>query len=278
MAALECWEVSVAFRDVYPDASSGYGVRPASWRVERMRCLSPSRSVLARGSRGPVGHVVWNRCSILDSMVRRSQRRYNIGYYRRNRDHEIARVRTRQDATLAFLRELRRLPCADCRRTFAPHQMDFDHRGDEPKSFNLTAGRAMLKSRQALLDEARKCDIVCANCHRIRTQVRHARREIRSVGTSPYLERKRANWRAHAVLLDRMRDVPCADCHERFPPSAMHFDHRDPTTKQYTVSKMISRSGAARILDEIAKCDIVCANCHRLRTFNRRMAVGGKRE
>lgn len=211
-------------------------------------------------------------------MVRPSQRPYNIGYYRRNRDHEIARVRTRQDATLAFLRDLRRLPCADCGRTFAPHQMDFDHRGDEPKAFNLTAGRAMLKSRQALLDEVRKCDVVCANCHRIRTQVRHARREIMSVVASPLLERKRAQWRGHAVLLDRMRDVPCADCHERFPPSAMDFHHRDPTMKQYTVSRMIGRSGAARILEEAAKCDIVCANCHRLRTNDRRVAAFRGRE
>ena len=33
---------------------------------------------------------------------------------------------------------------------------------------------------------------------------------------------------------------------------------------------MIGRSGTERILAEVAKCDIVCANCHRARTFGRR--------
>jgi hypothetical protein len=44
------------------------------------------------------------------------------------------------------------------------------------------------------------------------------------------------------------------------------------------VTRMIGRSGAERILAEVAKCDIVCANCHRLRTFERRMAARSVRE
>jgi hypothetical protein len=58
----------------------------------------------------------------------------------------------------------------------------------------------------------------------------------------------------------------------------MDFDHRDPDTKRYTVTRMIGRAGTETILAEVAKCDIVCANCHRLRTFDRRMADRGTRE
>jgi hypothetical protein len=36
------------------------------------------------------------------------------------------------------------------------------------------------------------------------------------------------------------------------------------------VTLMVGRAGIDRILAEVAKCDIVCANCHRLRTFERR--------
>jgi hypothetical protein len=50
----------------------------------------------------------------------------------------------------------------------------------------------------------------------------------------------------------------------------MDFDHRDPSTKLRSVTQMISNFGIERILAEAAKCDIVCANCHRLRTFERR--------
>jgi hypothetical protein len=50
----------------------------------------------------------------------------------------------------------------------------------------------------------------------------------------------------------------------------MDFDHRDPSEKLSGVTRMIGRSGTPRILAEVAKCDIVCANCHRTRTFTRR--------
>jgi hypothetical protein len=155
--------------------------------------------------------------------------------------------------------------------------MDFDHREGTVKSFRLTSGGAMLRPVTVLLAEAAKCDIVCANCHRIRTQRRHAQR--RSVtpdnpNTSPP---KRRLWRSQARHLDTLRDVPCADCKGRFPPAAMDFDHRDPASKRSAVTRMVGRTGMPRILEEVAKCDIVCANCHRLRTFQRR-STGSVRE
>jgi hypothetical protein len=151
--------------------------------------------------------------------------------------------------------------------------MDFDHRDPSTKSFNLMAGRAMLMSTQRLLAEVAKCDIVCANCHRVRTKLQHRARLTAGTtprGSSRYLERHRARWRSQAALLDQLRNVPCADCAERFPPCAMDFDHRDPSTKEQRVTAMIGRAGISRILAEVAKCDIVCANCHRARTYGRR--------
>jgi hypothetical protein len=50
----------------------------------------------------------------------------------------------------------------------------------------------------------------------------------------------------------------------------MDFDHRDPALKVKRVPAMIASHGIEGILAEVAKCDIVCANCHRLRTFKRR--------
>jgi hypothetical protein len=89
-------------------------------------------------------------------------------------------------------------------------------------------------------------------------------------GVSKRLDEKRAYWRRQAAMLDRLRDVPCADCGGRFPPCSMDFDHRSPSEKTSRVPALIGRSGDARILAEAAKCDIVCANCHRERTEVRR--------
>jgi hypothetical protein len=203
-------------------------------------------------------------------MVRRDQRSTNAAYYRRNREFEIARVRVRQRGSVELLRELRARPCADCRGSFAPHQMDFDHRDGTVKRFTVMSGGAMLRSTSALLDEVAKCDVVCANCHRIRTWERHVARRLPPTGRSRDIERKREYWRRQARMLDCIRQVPCMDCGRRFPPCAMDFDHRDPGSKRSAVMRMIGRAGTARILDEVARCDIVCANCHRLRTFQRR--------
>ena len=205
--------------------------------------------------------------------VRSSQRAANVSYFARNLDRERERIRSRQAATLAILRDLRRAPCVDCGATLSPHQMDFDHRDPRIKSFRLTAGRAMLAAWDTLLKEVAKCDIVCANCHRLRTRALHAATiAARGSGAaSPDdVERRRATWRAQARLLDDLRRVPCADCGRRYEPCAMDFDHREGASKVSGVTRMIGRFGTARKLAEVAKCDIVCANCHRARTYVRR--------
>jgi len=202
----------------------------------------------------------------------RDQRRSNAAYYSANRHAERERVQRRQRATRDFLRGLKHVACADCHRQFEPMQMDFDHRAPGTRDFWLMSGRAMLMSRNRLLAELEKCDVVCANCHRVRSQARHANRlsETERTGCSPSISRRRERWRSQAACLDKLRDRPCQDCGRRFPACAMDFDHRDPAAKRAQVTQMVSRAGLDTILAEAAKCDIVCANCHRLRTYNRR--------
>lgn len=56
----------------------------------------------------------------------------------------------------------------------------------------------------------------------------------------------------------------------------MDFDHRVGEVKRLAVSRMIGRAGTAAIMAEVAKCDTVCVNCHRERTFSRREASIGR--
>ncbi len=58
---------------------------------------------------------------------------------------------------------------------------------------------------------------------------------------------------------------PCMDCGNSYPPFVMHFDHRDPTQK---IAKLSSCRRFAQAVREMAKCDVVCSNCHAIRTFN----------
>jgi hypothetical protein len=61
----------------------------------------------------------------------------------------------------------------------------------------------------------------------------------------------------------------CADCGYREHPAALDFDHRPGTVKVRDI-KSGHQLGWDALLAEVAKCDVVCANCHRVRTWTRR--------
>lgn len=55
----------------------------------------------------------------------------------------------------------------------------------------------------------------------------------------------------------------CQVCGERHP-ACLDFHHRDPATKRKTVAEMVAAGWSNEVLEtEIAKCDLLCANCHR---------------
>lgn len=67
-------------------------------------------------------------------------------------------------------------------------------------------------------------------------------------------------------MIDAFKDVPCADCGVKYPPYIMDFDHRNPDEKLFQIGSNSTLS-IERILTEISKCDVVCSNCHRERTW-----------
>lgn len=63
---------------------------------------------------------------------------------------------------------------------------------------------------------------------------------------------------------------PCIDCGSFYPSYVMDFDHlRD---KEAQISQVIGRWSLERLKKEITKCEIRCANCHRIKTYERRMS------
>ena len=74
------------------------------------------------------------------------------------------------------------------------------------------------------------------------------------------------------IIVHQVKSVPCMDCGGRFPVECMDLDHRPGEGKVINVSRMMTtgRFSEAALLAEIAKCDLVCANCHRIRTRKRK--------
>ena len=82
-------------------------------------------------------------------------------------------------------------------------------------------------------------------------------------------ERRRRRIRRNRAVVNAAKDRPCHDCGNSYPPAAMDLDHVRGT-KVGDVSRLVYEASIGTVLEEIAKCDVVCATCHRLRTLHRR--------
>lgn len=152
----------------------------------------------------------------------------------------------------AFIDSLKDSPCVDCKQRYPSHCMDFDHVKGVKRS-NLS--RMVHHSQKSILEEVSKCDLVCANCHRVRTVARQRR--------SKNLRRAAFNER-----ISNLKRAPCIDCGKTFPSEAMEFDHVRGE-KLCDIASMHD-SPWAKVLHEINKCDLVCSCCHRERTWSQR--------
>lgn len=79
--------------------------------------------------------------------------------------------------------------------------------------------------------------------------------------------------RLHAEIfkiITEAKDVPCADCGHVFPTVCMDFDHLPGFKKDFTIGSPSNWTSISRIKREIAKTEVVCSNCHRIRTHARK--------
>ena len=71
-------------------------------------------------------------------------------------------------------------------------------------------------------------------------------------------------------VLHYLESHPCLDCGES-DPIVLEFDHREGTDKVRAVAQLVTENcGWEKILVEINKCDVRCANCHRRKTAGER--------
>lgn len=99
-------------------------------------------------------------------------------------------------------------------------------------------------------------------------RTKERRRELaanHTVDREAHLAARQRYVKKRIAIIDAAKNVPCADCGQRFPPVAMDFHHLDGS-KEFGIGKRKSNS-VARLQAEIAKCVVLCAVCHRLRHY-----------
>ena len=82
--------------------------------------------------------------------------------------------------------------------------------------------------------------------------------------------RKKARLRA---LVQEKKQEPCADCGVSYPYYVMDFDHITDD-KVMMISQLVLRGATTKLFVELEKCEVVCSNCHRIRTWKRMQARG----
>lgn len=104
----------------------------------------------------------------------------------------------------------------------------------------------------------------CRQCHN------EANQRSRK-GNREYLDRLSAQRAESRTRLAQIKlERGCADCGYQEHAAALDFDHRPGEVKLFDVASGPARRGWGAIEAEVAKCDVVCANCHRIRTYTRR--------
>lgn len=100
-------------------------------------------------------------------------------WYVKHRAEQIARVRKHGNRVRDEVRQYKETrACTDCAQFYPYYVMDFDHVAGEKKSAVADIIKSS-SSRAAVFAEIEKCELVCANCHRIRT---HKRRQDTAQG------------------------------------------------------------------------------------------------
>lgn len=137
------------------------------------------------------------------------------------------------------------------------------------------------KPRTEYTNRAASKDGLHPRCKKCKNDQRNAFRAAEKAAGRPLdvLEWKRANkdkardqkTRRRRALRDYLRelrkDVPCTDCGGIFPPTCMDWDHLDPSQKEFNIAKAIQELYTKeKIHAEIDKCELVCSNCHRIRS------------
>lgn len=187
-------------------------------------------------------------------------RKNNLAYfseydrnYRKSNPEVIRRLSAaKYDRHYAWINILKDKPCLDCGHVFPPECLDFDHRDSSQKSF--TVAQFINVSKNKILQEIAKCDLICSNCHRSRTLKRRGGKKLTY----------RSTQLAHEI--DQLKSKPCIDCGKCFSPECMDFDHIKPKKRSIGALRNATIAQRSILLREIAKCELVCSNCHRIRT------------
>lgn len=149
------------------------------------------------------------------------------------------------------------------------------HRNNAPSSRPAPTTRVCTKCQQEKPIEdfplknavSGKRQAVCKECTAKRTNEWYYRNRAHHISNVTHHKQNHIDD-AREYITDYLSWHPCIDCGEN-DPDVLDFDHR--YNKDFSISHALTRGySVTRIAAEISKCDVRCANCHRIKTASER--------
>ena len=206
-----------------------------------------------------------SRCRACSRLV--SQQHYvnNKGAYlqRNQRNNPLQREANRTFVT-QFLSEH---PCVKCGIS-DPVVLEFNHLDRATKTANICDMIHFRVSPTRIRLEIAKCEVLCANCHQRHTtsqSVAHYKLAFAGDGQIQCASARMAPDRRNiCIVLEYLSKSACVGC-GLADPVVLQFDHLKAKSKDIA-SLVRSGCNSQRLINEMNKCEVRCANCHRRRT------------
>lgn len=108
----------------------------------------------------------------------------------------------------------------------------------------------------------------CKECMKVRGRKYYHDNRKRQLSLA--LIRRHRAYLEKRKFINKIKNKPCVDCGIKYPYYVMDLDHKTGKGKVKEVGYMTSRNWSLeKIKKEVEKCEVVCANCHRIRTFEK---------
>jgi hypothetical protein len=180
------------------------------------------------------------------------QKEYQEQHYQQNKSRIYQNNLSKRAQLAQDVNKLKDFPCTDCGFKYEPFCMDFDHLSDKTMAVSKMVHETF--SLKRIKEEIAKCELVCVLCHKDRTYKRLQEKEKKQL--YPCYDRNKA-------IINSAKNHPCIICNKQYNSWQMEFDHIK--NKEISVSLMLG-SSRQKLENEINKCQILCALCHRRKT------------
>jgi hypothetical protein len=178
---------------------------------------------------------------------------YQNKYNKERAENKRDDARKRREIIKTFISEYKSNKCClKCGYNKNSNILVFHHRDPEKKEFKIAQRNT--SSPEIILEEMKKCDLLCPNCHRELHWKEHQENLKENVSETTLKKRKYRKW------FNELKKDGCSLCGEkRF--HVLDFHHLND--KEYEIHKMVQkRMKKSKVLEEISKCILLCANCH----------------